>query len=127
MTKRSSTAPCERWRTAVAKRVFGSLNAVVRPAVQAGLGNPFPVGAGAVVLEATGRSSGLPRLVPLAATRFGDSLTVSTVRADSQWLRNVEANGQVNVWLGGARRAATADVTRGPLNTVHLSLEPSGS
>ena len=51
------------------RRAFSTLNSVVRPAVQAGLGNPFPVGAGAVVLETTGRKSGLPRLVPVLSTR----------------------------------------------------------
>jgi hypothetical protein len=73
---------------AITRRGFSTLNAVVRPAVQAGLGNPLPIGAGAVVLETTGRRSGLPRLVPVLSTRLGDSLTVSTVRSDSQWMRN---------------------------------------
>ena len=36
---------------ATTRRAFSTLNAVVRPAVQAGLGNPFPIGAGAVVGE----------------------------------------------------------------------------
>jgi len=98
------------------------LNSVVRPAVQAGLGNPFPIGAGAVVLETTGRRSGLPRLVPVLSTRAGNSLTVSTVRSDSQWIRNAEADSNVAVWLGGQRREATATVGRGRLNTIRLDL-----
>ena len=104
------------------RRAFSALNAVVRPAVQAGLGNPFPIGAGAVVLETTGRRSGLPRLVPVLSTRKGDTLTVSTVRSDSQWIRNAEADANVAVWLGGRRREAVATVRRGPLNTVRLDL-----
>jgi len=104
------------------RRAFSTLNAVVRPAVQAGLGNPFPIGAGAVVLETTGRRSGLPRLVPVLSTRAGDTLNVSTVRADSQWIRNAEADSNVAVWLGGQRRSAVATVRRGPLNTVRLEL-----
>jgi hypothetical protein len=107
---------------ATTRRAFSTLNAVVRPAVKAGLGNPFPVGAGAVVLETTGRRSGLPRPVPVLTTRVGDTLTVSTVRADSQWIRNAEADSKVAVWLGGKRREAIATVRRGPLNTVRLEL-----
>ncbi len=108
---------------ATTRRAFSTLNAVVRPAVRAGLGNPFPVGAGAIVLETTGRRSGLPRPVPVLSTRAGDTLTVSTVRADSQWIRNAEADPNVAVWLGGQRRDAVATVRRGPLNTVRLDLE----
>ena len=107
---------------ATTRRAFSTLNSVVRPAVQAGLGNPLPVGAGAVVLETTGRRSGIARLVPVLSTRTGNTLTVSTVRADSQWIRNAEANSSVAVWLGGRRREAVATVRRGPLNTVRLDL-----
>jgi hypothetical protein len=106
------------------RRAFTALNSVVRPLVQAGFANPLLIGAGAIVLETTGRTSGLPRFVPLVAGRLGDSITVSTVRSNSQWLRNAEADGDVNVWLGGIRRAATARVGRGSLNTVTLTLHP---
>jgi deazaflavin-dependent oxidoreductase (nitroreductase family) len=109
----------------IARRGFSTLNSVVRPAVKSGIGNPLPIGAGAVVLETTGRKSGLPRQVPVLATRAGNRLDVSTVRSDSQWLRNIEADDQVAVWLGGQRRKATADVTRGPLNTVRIELTPA--
>lgn len=107
---------------AATRRAFSALNSVVRPAVKAGIGNPFPIGAGAVVLETTGRKSGLPRPVPVLSTRVGDTLTVSTVRSDSQWMRNAEADSNVAVWLGGKRREAVATVRRGPLNTVRLEL-----
>ncbi len=68
-----------------------------------------------MVLETTGRKSGLPREVPVLATRAGDTLNVSTVRANSQWLRNIEADDQVAVWLGGHRRGGTAAVSRRPV------------
>ncbi len=109
----------------IARRGFATLNAVVRPAVRGGLGNPQPLGVGPVVLETTGRVSGLPRSVPVLASRVGDTLNVSTLRSDSQWLRNVEADDRVTVWLGGRRRDATAAVTRGPLNTVRIELRPA--
>jgi deazaflavin-dependent oxidoreductase (nitroreductase family) len=106
----------------ITRRAFAALNRVVRPVVQAGIANPLPVGAGAVVLETTGRRTGLPRPVPVLSTRLGDTLTVSTVRSDSQWIRNAEADPNVAVWLGGNRRDAVATVTRGTLNTVRLDL-----
>lgn len=110
-------------QSALARTVFRTLNSIVRPVVQAGGGNPLPVGGGAIVLETTGRVSGQARQVPLVATRVGGRLGVSTVRGDSQWLRNIEADPNVTVHLCGRPRSATATVRRGPLNTVLLSLD----
>jgi len=112
---------------AITRRGFAVLNAIVRPAVQSGIGNPLPIGAGAVLLETTGRVSGLARLVPVLSTRTGNTLTVSTVRSDSQWIRNAEADSNVAVWLGGHRREATATVNRGRLNTIRLDLIDPGA
>lgn len=106
----------------VTQAAFRLLNSIVEPTVKAGVGNPLPVGAGAVVLEVTGRKSGLKRRVPLLASRLGDHLIVSTVRQGSQWLKNVEADPSVTVWLYGSARPATASVSRGPLNIVTLKL-----
>ena len=104
---------------------FRSLNRVVKPLVKAGIGSPLPVGLGAVVLESTGRKSGQPREVPLLGLRVGDKVLVSTVRADSQWIKNLEADDTAGVWFCGKRHDATASVRRGPLNVVALDAEPS--
>lgn len=101
---------------------FRKLNSVVEPAVMFGVANPFPIGTGAVVLETIGRKSGKKRRVPLLASRVFDKLIVSTVRSDSQWLKNIEADPSVTVYLYGKPRQATAAVTRGPLNVVILDL-----
>lgn len=100
---------------------FRALNRVALPAIRLGLGNPPPLGFGLVVLETTGRRSGLPRPVPLVAWRAGDRVVVSTVRADSQWLANLEARPGASLWRGGKKREVHAHVSRGPFNLVALS------
>jgi len=102
------------------RAAFRAFNRVVRPVVACGSFSPPRVGGGLVLLETTGRTSGLPRQVPLVATRLGDRVVVSTVRADSQWMRNLEADPTAGVWIGGERRSAIAEVRRGPLNVVNL-------
>lgn len=107
---------------------FRTLNRVVRPLVEGGCVSPPVVGGGLVLLETTGRISGVTRQVPLAATRVGDDVFVSTVRSDSQWVRNLEHDPAAGVWIGGERRPARASVRRGPLNVVRLGLteQPDG-
>ena len=74
------------------------------------------------MLETTGRVSGEPRQVPVLAVRAGDRVQASTVRGDSQWLANIEADPSVGVWIAGRRRPGRATVTRGCLNTVDITL-----
>jgi hypothetical protein len=103
---------------------FRALNTVVRPLLKLGAASPLPVGAGLVVLETTGRTTGLKREVPLVATRVGDRVFVSTVRRRSQWVRNLEATPEAGVWVAGRKRAATATgtVRRGPFDVATLAL-----
>lgn len=102
------------------RKGFDALNRVAVPAVQAGLGAPLPIGLGLVVLETTGRVSGLPRRVPLVAARFGRHISVSTVRNDSQWVKNLQARPEASVWVAGRKRDATATVDTGPLSVAEL-------
>lgn len=108
-------------RPDLTQTAFRTLNRFVRPLVKAGVGSPLPIGLGAVVLESTGRVSGKTRDVPVLGLRLGDRVVVSTVRGDSQWLRNLEADDAAGVWYCGQRRDAVAAVRRGPLNVVTLT------
>jgi len=88
---------------------FRSLNAIVEPAVRAGLGSPGILPAGLIVLETRGRVSGIQQRVPLLATLAGPHVVVSTLRADrSQWLRNARATPDVQYWLLGRPHSARA-------------------
>ncbi len=109
-------------RSDLTRRGFRALNRVAVPAVKAGLGSPLPIGLGLVVLETTGRVSGKPRQVPLVATRFGETIKVSTFREKSQWVKNLQAKPDASVWVAGRKRDATSTVETGPLNRVDLAL-----
>ena len=106
--------------------VVSALNGLVESVVKAGIGSPWAIGGGVVVLEMTGAETGRRRQVPVAGARWGDRLMISTVRSDSHWLHNVEENPSVRVWLGGRRRSAVARVNRGPINVVTLELADDG-
>ena len=117
--------PLNDLRRCVTTQGFRALNRIVLPAVKAGVGSPWPIGAGLVVLETTGRKSGQPRQVPLVAARLGSRIAVSTVRANSLWVKNLEAEPAASVWIDGRKRDATASVDTGALTVANLKLGAS--
>ena len=100
---------------------FHLLNSLVEPAVRAGFGSPGLTPTGLVVLETTGRTSGLTRRVPLIGTLVGRFLVVGTVRAQrAQWVRNVRNDPTVRYWLFGQpyRARAVTIMPRGDVAVV---------
>jgi deazaflavin-dependent oxidoreductase (nitroreductase family) len=97
---------------------FRAFNSVVGPFTKRGIGAPPLVGIGTVTIATTGRRSGRAREVPLAAARVGDTVVVSTVRGNSQWVKNLESDPTTTIWLDGCARHAEASVQRLPGLTV---------
>lgn len=95
--------------------LFSALNRLVEPAVRAGFGSLWILPVGLIVLETTGRKTGLPQRVPLLAAMIAGHVVVSTVRVQqSQWLRNALENPDVRFWLRGQElRARAIIVTSG--------------
>ena len=87
-------------------RALAPVNAVLTPLIKAGLGAPLPLGSGFVVLEIPGRKTGIVRELPLTGIDLGSRLVVATVRSRSQWIRNLAAASEIDVWLRGRRRRA---------------------
>lgn len=110
-------------RSEAERTVFRALNQVVKPMVRAGVGSPLPLGGGVVLVETTGRSSGLVRQAPLVAWRVGKTIMVSTVRSDSQWVANFEADQSGAVWILGKRFPVRAEIERGPLTVATLTIQ----
>ncbi len=87
------------------------LNRIVEPRVRAGWGSPHLVHGGLIVLETRGRRTGRRSRTPLAATRMGDHVVVSTFRGGrSQWVKNAAANPDVRYWIRGRPKDARAVV-----------------
>jgi deazaflavin-dependent oxidoreductase (nitroreductase family) len=93
--------------------IYRRVNALLEPAIRAGLGAPLLASAGLVVVEMRGAKSGKLRRVPLATLRLGRFLLIGTVRGErSLWVRNLAADGAVRVWLAARPRPMRAFVLR---------------
>jgi hypothetical protein len=109
----------------VQRMAFRALDHVVAPLARSGVASMLPLGPALVVVDVVGRRSRRVRSVPLLALRFGSTVVIGTVRSNSQWLSNVDAARGLAVWLGGTRRAATADVHHGSvIDVAAVDLEP---
>jgi hypothetical protein len=98
-------------RQKLEREFFRMLNRVVEPAVRKGLGSPRFVPGGLIVLETTGFKSGATRRTPLAATRLGGYVFISTFRADrSLWIKNLQQQPRARYFLGGRARNTKAFV-----------------
>ena len=89
---------------------FNSFNRIAEPLIRAGFGNPLLWPTGLIVVETTGRKFGRKINVPVLATRIGEMVVLSTVRSNSQWLKNLAANPEVRYWLAGQPMDAQASV-----------------
>jgi deazaflavin-dependent oxidoreductase (nitroreductase family) len=90
---------------------YEALNSVLRPLAESGALAPGIVPAGLIVLETTGRRSGLARSTPVVAAALGDCLIVSTVRGRrSHWVKNLIAQPDVRYWRGEESCAVRAYV-----------------
>ena len=64
---------------------------------------------GSRILEVPGRTSGLPRRVPVNLLDHGDRRYLVSARGHGEWVRNVRANaGRLDLLLGRRRRAFVA-------------------
>jgi deazaflavin-dependent oxidoreductase (nitroreductase family) len=89
--------------TFLSARVF---NRLVLAAARAGLPTPS-----VVILETTGRRSGIPRQVPVTRMLEGDTLWIVTEHGrKAAYVRNIEADPRVRVRVGRRWRSGTAHV-----------------
>ncbi|UDY36059.1 nitroreductase/quinone reductase family protein [Dermatobacter hominis] len=98
---------------------FQALNSVVEPVVRRGWLAPAPLGAGLVVLGATGRRSGERSFRPLLTLRAGRHMVVGTVRRRSDWVANLDDDPAPVVIGRGGTDLVEADVHRvDPLGAI---------
>ncbi len=101
------------------------MNALVAPLAQLGLGSPYPLPAGLVLLEHTGRRSGKTYKTPLLATAMGSCLLVSTFRgARAHWPKNLAVEPEAKVWLWGVPRPCRAAVLQADVDPPDVSDHP---
>jgi deazaflavin-dependent oxidoreductase (nitroreductase family) len=85
-------------------------NRVVNPVVKAAAERGIPLPS-LVILETTGRKSGLPRRTPVGKAIEGNTLWIVTEHGrKAGYVRNIEANPRVRVKVGRRWRTGTARV-----------------
>ena len=90
-----------RLTTALARRV---VNPIARKAIDLGIAPP-----GYALVETTGRRTGLPRRTPVGNGLDGDTFWIVAEHGRSAaYVRNIQANPQVRVKVGGRWRSGTA-------------------
>lgn len=94
----------------IQKEFFNGFNRIAEPLIRAGFGTPLFWPTGVIVVETIGRKSGRKINVPVWATRIGGMVVFSTVRRNSQWLKNLAANPEVRYWLAGQPHEAVASI-----------------
>ena len=108
------------WLDGLEQRTYRTLNSVLRPSIQRGLGSPCLAPWGLVVLEHTGRKTGRQYKSPLFAMRLGRQVVVTTIRSErSNWIRNLEHQPNTHLWMNGERRQVRAKIM-----TAERSPEP---
>ncbi len=91
----ADTAPAE-------VELFNRINRLATPLVRAGFGSPWALQpTGLILLEVAGRNTGIVRQTPLVGMLLPGAVLTSTVRGNSQWLRNLAAADTARVWLWG--------------------------
>jgi hypothetical protein len=100
------------------------VNEFIEDLVRVGVGSPCSYSGGVVVIETKGRKTGLRRAVPVLAQRLGNTLIVATVRANSQWVRNLEADDAPTVVVNKQSRPVTVASRRiGGWTVLRLELQ----
>lgn len=94
----------------IQKKFFSGFNQIAEPLIRAGFGNPILWPTGTIVVETIGRKSGRKIKIPVLATKLGQIIIFGTVRRNSQWVKNLLANSDVQYWFAGQPHQATAFV-----------------
>lgn len=92
------------------RSVLQHLNPIVEPIARNALSGPHLVGPGLILLETTGRRTGVTRSRPLLSWRVGSTVYAGTVRPKSDWIANLRAEPTSTVWLDGAPAEVDATV-----------------
>jgi len=73
------------------------------------------IGGFILLLTTTGRRSGLKRVTPLQYEKIGDDYYLGAARGvNADWVRNIQANSQVELRVGAKHVQGTAEVVTDP-------------